>query len=125
MFVIQQPAFWPSFQNRVSLWHLVPKQKEAHGLKDLTFNIPDKVLEKIIQDYTRESGVREFDRYLASVMRYEAREFAMKDKIKAGLNIKDIEKILGKPRYNNELYKVANMPGVAVGLAWTLLPLPT
>ncbi|HTE25341.1 endopeptidase La [Flavitalea sp.] len=99
--------------------HLVPKQKEAHGLKDMTFNIPDKVLEKIIQDYTRESGVRELDRYLASVMRYEAREYAMKDKIKAGLTIKDIEKILGKPRYSNELYKVANMPGVAVGLAWT------
>jgi ATP-dependent Lon protease len=99
--------------------HLVPKQKEAHGLKDMTFNIPDKVLEKIIQDYTRESGVRELDRYLASVMRYEAREYAMKDKIKAGLNVKDIEKILGKPRYSNELYKVANMPGVAVGLAWT------
>ena len=99
--------------------HLVPKQKEAHGLKDMTFNIPDKVLEKIIQDFTRESGVREFDRYLASVMRYEAREYAMKDKIKAGLTIKDLEKILGKPRYSNELYKVANMPGVAVGLAWT------
>jgi ATP-dependent Lon protease len=99
--------------------HLVPKQKEAHGLKDMIFNIPDKVLEKIIQDYTRESGVRELDRYLASVMRYEAREYAMKDKIKAGLTIKDIEKILGKPRYSNELYKVANMPGVAVGLAWT------
>ena len=99
--------------------HLVPKQKEAHGLKDMTFNIPDKALEKIIQDYTRESGVRELDRYLASVMRYEAREFAMKEKLKAGLTIKDIEKILGKPRYSNELYKVANMPGVAVGLAWT------
>jgi ATP-dependent Lon protease len=99
--------------------HLVPKQKEAHGLKDMNFNIPDKVLEKIIQDYTRESGVRELDRYLASVMRYEAREYAMKEKIKSGLTIKDIEKILGKPRYSNDLYKVANMPGVAVGLAWT------
>jgi ATP-dependent Lon protease len=99
--------------------HLVPKQKEAHGLKDMTFNIPDKVLEKIIQDYTRESGVRELDRYLASVMRFEAREFAMKDKLKPGLTTKDVEKILGKPRYSNELYKVANMPGVAVGLAWT------
>jgi ATP-dependent Lon protease len=99
--------------------HLVPKQKEAHGLKDLTFNIPDKVLEKIIQDYTRESGVRELDRYLASVMRFEAREYAMKDKIKPGLTTRDLEKILGKARYSNELYKVANMPGVAVGLAWT------
>ena len=99
--------------------HLIPKQKEAHGLKDMNFTIPDKVLEKIIQDYTRESGVRELDRYLASVMRFEAREFAMKDKLKPTLTIKDVEKILGKPRFSNELYRVANMPGVAVGLAWT------
>lgn len=99
--------------------HLVPKQKDAHGLKEINFKVGDKVLEKIIQDYTRESGVRELDRYLASVMRYEAKEYAMKGKIKTILTSKDVEKILGKPRYSNELYKVANMPGVAVGLAWT------
>ena len=99
--------------------HLVPKQKEAHGLKDLPFNISDKILEKIIQDYTRESGVRELDRFLASVMRFEAREFAMKGKIKKHLSPNDIEKILGKSKYSNEIYKVAYMPGVAVGLAWT------
>jgi ATP-dependent Lon protease len=46
--------------------HLVPKQREAHGLKDKKFKISDKVIEKIIQDYTRESGVRELDRYLAA-----------------------------------------------------------
>lgn len=99
--------------------HLVPKQKDAHGLKDTTFKMGDKVLEKIIQDYTRESGVRELDRYLASVMRFEAKEYAMKGRIKSVLTSKEVEKILGKPRYSNELYKVANMPGVAVGLAWT------
>lgn len=99
--------------------HLVPKQKEAHGLKDFNFKIGDKVLEKVVQDYTRESGVRELDRQLASIMRYEAKEYAMKEKIKTLVTAKDIEKILGKPRYSNDLYKVANMPGVAVGLAWT------
>lgn len=99
--------------------HLVPKQKEAHGLGKMNFNIGDKVLDKIIQDYTRESGVRELDRQLASVMRYEAREYATKDKIKSSLTGKDVEKILGKPRYSNDMYKVATIPGVAVGLAWT------
>jgi ATP-dependent Lon protease len=99
--------------------HLLPKQKDAHGLKDINFKVGDKVLEKIIQDYTRESGVRELDRYLASVMRYEAKEYALKDKIKSTLTANDVEKILGKPRFSNEMYKVANMPGVAVGLAWT------
>jgi len=99
--------------------HLVPKQKDAHGLKPMNFKIGDKVLEKIITDYTRESGVRELDRQLASVMRYEAKEFAMKGKLKPSLSNKDVERILGKPRYSNDIYKVANMPGVAVGLAWT------
>lgn len=99
--------------------HLVPKQKEAHGLKKVDFKIGDPVLQKIIQDYTRESGVRELDRYLASIMRYEAKEFAMNDAVKNTLTEKDIETILGKPKYNNEIYKVANIPGVSIGLAWT------
>ncbi|HMH20248.1 MAG TPA: endopeptidase La [Puia sp.] len=99
--------------------HLVPKQKEAHGLNKMNFTINDKILEKIIQDYTRESGVRELDRQLASIMRYQAKEYATKEKLKANLTSNDIEKVLGKSRYSNDLYKVANMPGVAVGLAWT------
>jgi ATP-dependent Lon protease len=99
--------------------HLVPKQKEAHGVDKLNFSIADKVLAKIIQDYTRESGVRELDRQLASIMRYQAKEYAIKEKVKSQLTPGDVEKVLGKSRYSNDLYKVANMPGVAVGLAWT------
>ena len=99
--------------------HLLPKQKDVHGLKPTSFKISDKILEKIIQDYTRESGVRELDRYIASVMRYQAKEYAMKGKIKSGISPNDIEKILGRARFTNEFYKVANIPGVAVGLAWT------
>jgi ATP-dependent Lon protease len=63
--------------------------------------------------------VRELDRYLAAVMRFEAKEFAMKNRLKTIMTSADIEKILGRPRFSNELYKVANIPGVAVGLAWT------
>ncbi|MGB3008519.1 MAG: endopeptidase La [Chitinophagaceae bacterium] len=99
--------------------HLLPKQKELHGLKSTNFKVSDKVLEKIIQDYTRESGVRELDRQLASIMRYQAKEMVMRDKIKETLTADDVEKILGKPRYSNDIYKTANMAGVAVGLAWT------
>ncbi|MBX2935154.1 MAG: endopeptidase La [Ferruginibacter sp.] len=99
--------------------HLLPKQKEMHGLKEMNFKISDSVIEKIIQDYTRESGVRELDRQLANVMRYQAKEYVIKGKLKASITINDIVKILGKPRYSNDLYKIANMPGVAVGLAWT------
>jgi len=99
--------------------HLVPKQQEAHGLKNVIIKISEKVLQKIIEDYTRESGVRDLDRQLASVMRNLAKQFATKNKLKPTLTQVDVEKILGKPRYNNDMYKVANMAGVAVGLAWT------
>ncbi|HLY70409.1 MAG TPA: endopeptidase La [Puia sp.] len=99
--------------------HLVPKQQEAHGLNKINFGISDKVLEKIIQDYTRESGVRELDRQLASIMRYQAKEYATKGKLKPLFSTGNVEKVLGKPRYSNDLYKVAYMAGVAVGLAWT------
>ena len=99
--------------------HLMPKQKAMHGLTNNPFKLSDTVLEKMIQDYTRESGVRELDRQLASIMRYQAKEFVIKGKLKATITSNDVEKILGKPRYSNDLYKIANMPGVAVGLAWT------
>jgi ATP-dependent Lon protease len=99
--------------------HLVPKQRDAHGLQQIPLKISDAVLEKIIKEYTRESGVRELDRQLASIMRHEAKEFAMKDKLKPTFSNGDVERVLGRARYSNDIYKVANMPGVAVGLAWT------
>ena len=99
--------------------HLIPKQKEAHGLKDINFRLTDPVIEEIIENYTRESGVRELDRQLASVMRSMAKEYAMKGKVKSSLRIADLHKLLGKSRYSNEIYKTATIPGVAVGLAWT------
>ncbi len=99
--------------------HLLPKQKEAHGLKEVNIKVSDKILEKIIEDYTRESGVRDLDRQLAAIMRNLAKQFATKGKLKATLTQIDFEKILGKPRFSNEMYKIANMAGVAVGLAWT------
>jgi len=99
--------------------HLLPKQKEAHGLDKANIRISDKVMEKIIENYTRESGVRELDRQLAKIMRNQAKEYATTSTVKGTLNLQDVENILGTQRYNNEIYKTANMPGVAVGLAWT------
>lgn len=99
--------------------HLIPKQKEAHGLGKVNLKIADNVLQKIIENHTRESGVRELDRQLASIMRFGAKEMATKNKIKPTITNADVEKILGTPRYNNDLYKTVNIPGIAVGLAWT------
>lgn len=106
-------------KTQIAKRHLIPKQKEAHGLKDINFKITDKVLEKIIEEYTRESGVRELDRQLASIMRSQAKEYAVKGRLKSSLAISDVERILGRSKYSNEIYKAANMAGVAVGLAWT------
>ena len=99
--------------------HLLPKQRSAHGLEKINFKVLDNVLEKVIEDYTRESGVRELDRQLASIMRYQAKELAYKNKVKPTVTKSDLHKILGQARYSNEIYKTVNVPGVAVGLAWT------
>jgi ATP-dependent Lon protease len=100
--------------------HLIPKQKEAHGLKKYSIKIGNPSIVKLIQQYTRESGVRELERQLASVMRNLAMRAAMDEEITSFELTEDlIEEILGKPKYTNDLYTKSNPPGVAVGLAWT------
>jgi ATP-dependent Lon protease len=100
--------------------HLIPKQKEAHGLTDFSIKVGQPVLSKLITSYTRESGVRELERQIASIMRKLAMKAALDEKQTSFL-IDDalVEEVLGKPRYTNELYTRENPPGVAVGLAWT------
>ncbi len=99
--------------------HLLPKQKEAHGLKDYKFTFANKVIEKVIADYTRESGVRELDRQFAAIMRSLAKDVAMGTKLKDTVSEERVIKALGKQKYSNEIYKTGNPSGVAVGLAWT------
>lgn len=99
--------------------HLIPKQKEAHGLKDQKFTFSNKVIEKVITDYTRESGVRELDRQLAAIMRSLAKDVALGVKQKDVVLEERVAKALGRQKYSNENYKTGNPSGVAVGLAWT------
>lgn len=99
--------------------HLVPKQKEAHGLKKVKMKFSDKTLNKIIQEYTRESGVRELDRKIASIMRNTAKRVAMEQDVPATVSIDHVQDILGKPKFINDLYVKGNPAGVAIGLAWT------
>ncbi len=106
-------------KEKIAQTHLLLKQKELHGLKDHNLKVSTTVMTYIIENYTRESGVRELDRQLASIMRSLAKDLAIKGKLKMALTQQDVIRILGKPRYSNEIYKTANMPGVAVGLAWT------
>jgi ATP-dependent Lon protease len=106
-------------KEKIAQTHLLPKQRELHGLKDHEVKVSQLVMTYLIENYTRESGVRELDRQLASIMRSLAKDLAINGKLKSVLTQQDVTRILGKPRYSNELYKTANMPGVAVGLAWT------
>ncbi len=96
--------------------HLLEKQRNAHGLKK---DKVKKVLQKLIQDYTRESGVRDLDRVIAAVMRNTAKKVAMEEEYNVSLLESDLEGILGKPKYNKDEY-TNNLPvGVSIGLAWT------
>jgi ATP-dependent Lon protease len=117
--IIQLSGYSIEEKTEIAKRHLVPKQKELHGLKNTPLKFNDKVLQKIIQDYTRESGVRELDRLIASVMRNAAKDVAMEKEVPAQVTPEKIIKILGKPKFSNDIYKKGLPAGVAVGLAWT------
>ncbi|MBC8047582.1 MAG: endopeptidase La [Fimbriimonadaceae bacterium] len=99
--------------------HLVPKQKKEHGLKIKDITLSDKILEFIITNYTRESGVRELDRTLASIMRRIAKYVVIKQKYNPALKTSDISEILGIEKFDRDTIFEKNPPGVVVGLAWT------
>jgi ATP-dependent Lon protease len=99
--------------------HLVSKQREAHGIKASQVKLTDKVIQHLIHFYTYESGVRELDRVIASIMRNVAKSVAIEEEYNTTISIDDITRILGKPKYNHDKY-TENIPcGVAIGLAWT------
>lgn len=117
--IIQLTGYSAEEKIEIAKRHLIPKQKELHGLKKTTIKFPDKTIHKMVQEYTRESGVRELDRLTAAVMRNLARQVAMEEKVAPQLSIEQVEKILGKPKYSNDVYTKEHPPGVTVGLAWT------
>ncbi len=104
---------------QIAMRHLVPKQRKEHGLKPKNITMQEAVLQKIIEDYTRESGVRDLDRQIASVMRRTAKYVATGEKYNKVLKPADIEKILGPTKFDKESIFDNHPPGVVVGLAWT------
>jgi len=99
--------------------HLVPKQRDAHGLKPKDVVIKNDVLEKLIEDYTRESGVRSLEKTIGSVIRGVAKTIAMGDTHTPLVTKKELEKILGAPIFDKDLYENNDVAGVVTGLAWT------
>lgn len=103
----------------ISKRHLVPKQIKEHGLKANDASISPALIQFIIQKYTRESGVRTLDRTLAGVMRSVAKKVAMDETYNPKLTEQDVIEALGPIMFDNDLYMKVDLPGVAVGLAWT------
>ena len=99
--------------------HLVPKQREAHGLKPKEVVIKNDILEKLIEEYTRESGVRALEKKIGSVIRGVAKTIAMGEEHTPLVNKTELEKILGAPIFDKDLYEGNDVAGVVTGLAWT------
>ena len=99
--------------------HLLPKQLKEHGLDDKSLKIGKPQLEKIVEGYTRESGVRGLEKQLAKMVRYAAKNIAMEEKYNIKISNEDVIEILGSPRLERDKYENNNVAGVVTGLAWT------
>ncbi len=99
--------------------HLVPKELENHGLDRSLVRFPKRVIEYIIDNFTRESGVRELDKNLAKIVRIIAKKVALGEKYNVNLSVDDVDTILGPPRYLKDKYQGNEFAGVVTGLAWT------
>ncbi len=99
--------------------HLLPKQLKEHGLNTEHLKIGKKQLEKIVEGYTRESGVRALEKQIAKVVRYAAKNIAMEEKYNVKITDEDVIEILGSPRMERDKYENNDVAGVVTGLAWT------
>ena len=99
--------------------HLLPKQLKEHGLTDASLKIAKPQLEKIVEGYTRESGVRSLEKQLAKMVRYAAKNIAMEDAYDIQVSNDDIIEVLGSPKMERDKYENNNVAGVVTGLAWT------
>ena len=99
--------------------HLIPKQLEAHGVKRGQFAMSDELVSQVINDYTRESGVRRLDQVVAKLVRQQAKRIAMGEAYNVELTAEDVRERLGSPTFLPETYEGHADVGVAIGMAWT------
>lgn len=119
MEVIDLSGYLLEEKTEIAKRHLVPKQIKEHGLKNKDVVFSNKVLVKIIDDYTRESGVRALEKVIAKVVRNRAKLVAMGENFDPKLSVEDLEKVLGVPRFQKDRDTHIEVPGVVTGLAWT------
>ncbi len=99
--------------------HLIPKQLQNHGIEKGMITFPKKSLETIVENYTRESGVRQLDKQIAKILRVVAKQLALDEKVEKRLTLNRIQEILGPPKYLKDKYLGNEFAGVVTGLAWT------
>ncbi len=99
--------------------HLIPKQLKEHGLKSKDVTFSESIIYKIIDDYTREAGVRNLERKIADVIRKKAKAIVVGGEYEKKVTEDDLKKALGVPMHHDEEEVKHTMPGVAIGLAWT------
>lgn len=119
MELIEMTGYLQEEKVEIARKHLVPKELEAHGIKASQLKFSKTILNTLIDDYTRESGVRELERQIASVMRKVAKRIATEEPYNVNVTVKDLQEYLGKPRYSRDQYENNKYAGVVTGLAWT------
>jgi ATP-dependent Lon protease len=119
MEIIDLPGYTREEKLQIALRYLVNRQREANGLKEGQCEITVGALERIIANYTREAGVRQFEREIGRVMRHAAMRVAENGQIQVRVDAADLDTILGPAKFEHEIGLRASLPGVATGLAWT------
>ncbi|ODS30645.1 MAG: ATP-dependent protease La [Candidatus Scalindua rubra] len=119
MEVLDLPGYTTDEKLEIAKQYLVPKQFEAHGLKDDNLKIADEVIKIIISDYTKEAGLRNLEREIGTVCRKVAKEVASGKTELVEVNAKNINGFLGPTKFFSEIAERTIEPGVATGLAWT------
>jgi len=119
MEVISIPGYTEEEKLNIAMRHLLPKQLKKHGLKKSNLKIDEKTVKDIINYYTREAGVRNLERQIATICRKAARIIIENNQKSVTVNSRNLEKFLGVKRYRYETVKEKDEVGVATGLAWT------
>ena len=99
--------------------HLLPKQLVEHGLTKDHLQFGKKQFEKIVEAYTRESGVRGLEKQIAKMVRFAAKSIAMEEEYDTKISVETIEKVLGPSHLERDKYESNDVAGVVTGLAWT------
>ncbi|MEA5461183.1 endopeptidase La [Arcicella sp. LKC2W] len=99
--------------------HLVPKQKQEHGLDNKSLTITDAALQKLVEGYTRESGVRKLEQQVGKLIRKITKSIAMEEEYPKTVRPEEVVKLLGQEMYDQDLYETSDTAGVVTGLAWT------